>query len=96
MRTRLLFPAVLLTLLLLASCSSGEKLIPAIEVQSSFSVSSAAAQEEPFVYENMELGFSFSVPQRWSSENYSIVVTHGNQEEDGSDYSRVTFYCQND
>lgn len=96
MRTRLLFPAVLLTLLLLASCSSGEKRIPAIELQSSFSVSSAAAQEEPFVYENMELGFSFSVPQRWSSEHYSIVVTHGNQEEDGSDYSRVTFYFQND
>lgn len=97
MRNVRFFPVVPLLLLCLIACSSAPKTIPATLLESAIAASSQESlPEEGFLYENTELGFSFSVPSRWKSENYKIVVSHGNQEEDNSEYSQVAFYFEND
>lgn len=95
MRNAPFLPVVLLLTFLFSSCSSSGETVSATLLESAV-LSSSAAEEEPFIYENVELGFSFAVPARWKSANYKIVVTHGDQTEDQSDYSQVSFYFQND
>lgn len=97
MRNIRIVPILLAWLICLSACTASSHSIPATPLQSALPASSEVnLQETPFFYENTELGFSFSVPARWKSENYKIVVSHGTQEEDNSEYSQVAFYFEND
>lgn len=95
MGKRFLLPALLLPVLLAACSAASPAAVPMTPLQSAQTVSEESAAE-PFLYENTELGFTFEVPARWDWDNYKIVVSHGEQAEDGTEYSQVAFCFQSD
>lgn len=66
------------------------------EDSSGFSKAYASSGKQPKIYTNQELGFSFTIPQEWSADEYKIVVSHGEQEEDESSYSQIDFIFRSD
>ncbi len=65
------------------------------ENASGFSKAYASSGKQPKIYTNQELGFSFTIPQEWPSDEYKIVVSHGEQDEDDSAYSQIDFIFRN-
>ncbi len=66
------------------------------EDSSGFSKAYASSGKQPKIYTNQELGFSFTIPQEWPADEYKIVVSHGEQEEDESSYSQIDFIFRSD
>ena len=95
MGKRFLLPALLLSAVLAACSAASPETAPMTALQSAQTVSQESPAE-PFLYENTELGFTFEVPARWDWDNYKIVVSHGEQTEDGMEYSKVAFCFQSD
>ena len=78
----------------LSACSSKTE-APAMRTEKVTAVESTVVEK---LYRNEELGFTFSIPNSWESENYTPQVTNNVIEENGKkiNYTVVSFAFQAD